>query len=106
MPEQINDPRFVAKVIEELDGLIAVTNLPLPEDERTRGWDEQGWISMLEMLTRWRERIISRGFLDSTDTGWQTRALFDFDHVDTGYGVALEFVILGNKISDTLQEHA
>ena len=57
-----------------------------------------------DILRRWRQRITLRGFLNSTDVGWQTRALFDFEHVDTGYGVAHAFVVLGNRVSDALEE--
>jgi hypothetical protein len=46
---------------------------------------------MADIVSRWRDRITQRGFLSSTDVGWQARALFDFDHVDNDYGVAHSF---------------
>ena len=75
---------------------------PLPDDERAHGWTDHEWELMADIVSRWRERVTERGFLSSTDAGWQAKALFDFDHVDTDYGVAHSFVVLGNSISDAL----
>lgn len=101
-PDKISDPSVVSEVIAKLDDLIAITTRPLPDDERAHGWDEEDWKTMLNGLTEWRKQISSRGFLNRGDTGWQLRALYDLDHVDTEYGVADAFLDLGIRVSDAL----
>ena len=103
MPDRLDDPVLTRAVLSQLDDLITRTSASLPDDERAHGWTDREWGQMLDMVTRWRDRIASRGFLSSTDIGWQTWALFDFDKVDTGYGVARTFVVIGNDIGDALE---
>ena len=102
MRDRLDDPALLAGVLALLDELVSQTGQPLPDDEREHGWTDSGWDQMADIVSRWRVRIAERGFLSSTDVGWQVRALFDFDHVDTGYGVAHSFVALGNSIADAL----
>lgn len=101
----LDDARIFGEVLSELDDLVAVTSGPLPDDERVHGWTDREWGEISRLLSEWRDRLSRRGFLGSEDVSWQTRSLFAFDHVDTGYGVALALVVLATRISDALNRN-
>jgi len=103
MPDRADDPVLLQKALIALDDLIAAAGLPLPDDERAHGWTDREWAMMLAVLSNWRSRIIERGFLSSTDSGWQVRALLDFDAVDTSYGAAKAFVALAVEIGNAVE---